>query len=257
MTAVPASDRAPRRPAPDRAAGRAADPRDLPERPGRIDLRRAAVRVRPARGLRQPLQVVRHPARLQPGRADAPRRRCWRRPSPSTARWSRSPAANRSCSRTCFPLMTELCDAGQDGAARNERRPRRRPGRSARPRHHGPEVPRQRRVRPATTGRTSTGSSRPTRSSSSSPRAATGTGPREPSASTGSTSGSRSWSSAVFGTVAAAGAGRVAAGVRAARCGCSFRCTSTSGTRPPAASDGPAFSSPPAPTEPPPRGYPG
>ena len=50
------------------------DQRDLPFDSGRVDLRRPAVRVRAAHGVRPPLHVVRHALRVPRGRQDVARR---------------------------------------------------------------------------------------------------------------------------------------------------------------------------------------
>ena len=90
------------------------------------------------------------------GDADDPRRRCCDRRSAFDCPLVELTGGEPLLKPDVLPLMTELCDAGQDGAARNQRGGRRRPRRPARSHHHGPEVPGQRRVRTATGGRTST-----------------------------------------------------------------------------------------------------
>ena len=55
-------------------------PRDLHKHPGRIDVRRPRVHLRPPHRLQPPLHLVRHPAGLLRGHPDASRRRARSRP---------------------------------------------------------------------------------------------------------------------------------------------------------------------------------
>ena len=134
-----------------------------------------------------------------------------------------------------FPLMTELRRRGPDGPARNQRRARCRPGGSARSHHHGPEVPRQRREPSQPLGE-------PRRAQADRPdqvrdrvAARLGLDRAASSANTTSTSG--------FSASSAASSARWSRSNWSAGCSIrastasasSFRCTSSSGTRPSAA----------------------
>ncbi len=125
----------------DVPAGRIADPRNVPERAGRIDLRRVVVRFRPNGRVRLAVQVVRHPHAFNQGERttrDAVLAKALSFNCPLVEITGGEPLLpSPTCSR-----MMDLCDgAGKNRAARNERRARCRAGVDRpRSRHHGPEV---------------------------------------------------------------------------------------------------------------------